>query len=67
MLLKSVGVTVTVSKSPRLSVAWNRAPAYVSLCLHILSGLQELPTSFSHYSFILAAVPLELVILIRAW
>lgn len=66
MLLKSVGVTVTVSKSPRLSVAWNRAPAYVSLCLHILSGLQELPTSFSH-SFILAAVPLELVILIRAW
>lgn len=33
----------------------------------ILSGLQELSSFFSHYSFILAAVPLELVILIRLW
>lgn len=38
--------------------------AFTELFL-ILPGLQELPSPFSHYSFILAAVPLELVILIR--
>lgn len=55
-------------KHPHLAVAehsssrWFSFPSWLFL---ILSGLQELPSPFSHYSLSLAAVPPEPAILIR--
>lgn len=43
------------------SSRWFSFPPWLFL---ILSGLQKLPSPFSHYSFSLAAAPLELAILI---